>query len=44
MRYDQLILKTSIALGITWALIRATDHIIDNHLTPHYWRRARGTR
>ncbi|MEW2011501.1 hypothetical protein AB0300_18755 [Microbacterium sp. NPDC078814] len=44
MRYDQLILKATIALGITWALVRTADHLIDNHLTAHYWRRVKGTR
>ena len=44
MRYDNLILKTTIGLAITWALIRTTDHIIDHHITAHYWKRVKGTR
>jgi hypothetical protein len=44
MRYDQLVLKATITLAITWALIRTTDALIDHYGTTYYWRRMKGIR
>ena len=44
MRYDQLVLKATITLATTWALIRLGDMLIDKYGVAWYWGRMKGPR